>query len=78
MHPIESSAKKKLPCIEFICPNKLPYRDQLQTSNPVEISAIDKSIYRVYNDQLQISQSVENSATNKSLSREFCYKQVTV
>ena len=73
-HCGESSATTKLPCREFIYTNKLPYRDQLQTSNPVESSATDKSLYSLYNVQLQVSHSEENSATNKSLCREVCYK----
>ena len=63
---------------QFIYTNKLPYRDHLQTSNPEESSATDKSLYSLYSVQLQVSHSVENSATNKSLCREFSYHQVTL
>ena len=75
---VESSATKKLPCKEFIYTNKLPYRDHLQTSNPEESSATDKSLYSLYSVQLQVSHSIENSATHKSLCREFSYHQVTL
>ena len=66
---------------EFVYTNKLPYRVQLQTSNHVESSATDKSLYSLHNVQLQVSHSVENSTTNKSIlvqKSQFWYKQVTV
>ena len=66
----ESLATKKLPCREFIYTNKVPYRDQLQTSHPVESSTTDKSFYSLCNVELQVSHSEENSATNKSLCRD--------
>ena len=54
-------------CREFIYTNKLPYRDQLQTSNPVESSATDKSLYSLYNVQLQVG-------TLKRIQLQTCHR----
>ena len=87
LHSLENSASnkslwrefsyKETTLKEFIYTNKLTYRDQLQTSNPVEISATDKSLYNLYNVQLHTSHSVENFATNKSQCREFSNQKTT-
>ena len=70
-YPVKSSSIQTSYPIEITC------KHHLQTSNPEESSAIDKSLYSLYSVQLQVSHSVENSATSKPLCREFSYHQVT-
>ena len=65
---MDSSARKKSPCIEFSYKETTMYRVQLQTNRPVERSIEEVTLQRV---QLQRNHHVESSATNKSPCREI-------